>query len=64
MKTLEDAFYHELEEGDPLTCTRCGVKQEFYRRIVYSQGSRVCIDCKKITQESDNRAFDNYIYSR
>ena len=41
-----------------LTCTKCGETKETYSEIVYSQGDRVCKDCKKITQESDNRAFD------
>lgn len=41
-----------------LTCTRCQETKETYAEIVYSQGSKVCLDCKKITQPSDNRAFD------
>lgn len=41
-----------------LTCTMClGVKETF-AEIVYSQGDRVCIDCKKVTQQADNLAFD------
>ena len=41
-----------------LTCTMCGITKETYSEIVYSQGDRVCLDCKKITQEADNRAFN------
>jgi hypothetical protein len=47
-----------------LTCTRCKEIQEFYCRIVYSQGDRVCLDCKEETQASDNRAFDRFQNSR
>ena len=46
-----------------LTCTMCGEKQETYSEIVFSQGDRVCLDCKKITLPSDKRAFDRYINS-
>ena len=41
-----------------LTCTICGEVKETYSEIVYSQGSRVCLECKKTTLESDKRAFD------
>lgn len=41
-----------------LTCTMCGEVQELYVEIVYSQGTRVCLDCKKVTLEDDKRAFD------
>ena len=41
-----------------LTCTRCGDVKEMHCQIVYSQGDRVCTDCKKITQASDNASFD------
>jgi hypothetical protein len=41
-----------------LTCAMCKETKETYSEIVYSQGSRVCLDCKKITQVSDNAAFD------
>lgn len=44
-----------------LTCTRCEEVKEQYSSLVYSQGDLVCLDCKKETQASDNRAFDNYI---
>ena len=47
-----------------LTCTRCNETKETYSEIVYSQGDRVCIDCKKITQPDDNRAYDMYINSK
>jgi hypothetical protein len=49
----------ELKEK--LTCTRCNKVSETYCGIVYSQGDRVCLECKKETQQDDNRAFDNYI---
>jgi hypothetical protein len=52
------------EEITALTCTRCNEAQEFYCRIVYSQGDRVCVDCKKETQASDNLAFDRHQNSR
>lgn len=41
-----------------LTCTMCGEVKETYSEIVYSQGDRVCLSCKKICQPSDDRAFD------
>lgn len=41
-----------------LTCTMCGDTKETYSEIEFSQGDRVCVGCKKITQESDNNAFD------
>ena len=44
-------------KGD-LTCSRCGVVAETYSGIVYSQGDKVCLDCKKECQPSDNNAFD------
>ena len=47
-----------------LTCTRCGAVQETFATIVYSQGDRVCTDCKKETQASDNAAFDRDMDSR
>ena len=47
-----------------LTCTRCNETKETYSEIVYSQGDRVCIDCKNITQADDNRAFDRYMDSK
>jgi len=47
-----------------LTCTRCHEVQETYSAIVYSQGDRVCLDCKKITQPDDNRAFDRDMNQR
>ena len=47
-----------------LTCTRCEEVKETYAEIVYSQGDRVCIDCKKITQAGDNRAFDECMNAR
>ena len=49
---------------EDLTCTRCKKTQEYYFRIVYSQGDKVCVDCKKETQSSDNRAFDRFQNSR
>ena len=47
-----------------LTCTRCEEVKETYAEIVYSQGDRVCIDCKKITKAGDNRAFDECMNAR
>ncbi len=47
-----------------LTCTRCNQLKEMYCQIVYSQGSRVCTDCKKETQADDNRAFDRFMNTR
>lgn len=43
---------------EDLTCTMCHTRKETYSEIVYSQGSRVCTDCKILTQDDDNRAFD------
>lgn len=47
-----------MEEQKHLTCTRCGEVKQTYSEIVYSQGDKVCLDCKKETLESDKRAFD------
>ena len=47
-----------------LTCTRCNEVKETYAEIVYSQGEKVCLDCKKITQADDNRAFDRFMNER
>lgn len=41
-----------------LTCTLCHETQETYSEIVYSQGRRVCISCKKDTQKADDYQFD------
>ena len=41
-----------------LTCSRCKVVQKHFCDIVYSQGNKVCLECKKETLESDKRAFD------
>jgi len=41
-----------------LTCTRCETTVETYSEIVYSQGDRVCIGCKKETLAGDKYAFD------
>lgn len=46
---------------EDLTCTRCGKVSETYSGIVYSQGDRVCIECKKQTQQADNYAYDRYV---
>ncbi len=48
----------DAETKKHLTCTMCGETKETYHEIVYSQGDRVCLDCKKTTQSSDNAAFD------
>lgn len=47
-----------------LTCTICQKVKEHYCQIVYSQGDRVCTDCKKETQAADNAAFDRFQNSR
>jgi hypothetical protein len=52
------------ESSEELTCTRCKEVQEFHCKIVYSQGDKVCLDCKKQTQASDNFAFDRFQNSR
>jgi hypothetical protein len=58
-KTLQDASDARRSElTDLLTCTMCGERQETHSEIVYSQGSRVCLDCKKITLPDDKRSFD------
>ena len=49
------------ELKNELTCTMCGDLQETSSEIVYSQGNRVCLDCKEITLPDDNRAFDRDI---
>ena len=40
------------------TCTQCGEEQDTYSEIVYSQGNRVCLTCKKENEPSDKKAFD------
>ena len=52
------AFEKSEELIKQLTCTRCNKVKELLCQIVYSQGDRVCLDCKKETQFSDDRAFD------
>jgi hypothetical protein len=47
-----------------LKCTKCLQIQETYTELVYSQGSLVCLACKKDLQESDNRAFDRDMRKR
>lgn len=47
-----------------LTCTRCGDLKETYSELVYSQGSKVCLDCKKETQADDKRMFDQFMNTR
>lgn len=51
----------ELKEQ--LTCSICLVIQETYADIVYSQGDRVCLECKKLTQASDDAAFDRDMWA-
>jgi NAD-dependent SIR2 family protein deacetylase len=41
-------------------CSMCH-KRVFWSEIEYSQGEKVCPDCKKITLPADKRAFDNYV---
>ncbi len=54
----------ELENGTKvllvagLTCSRCKVVQKYSCEIVYSQGDKVCLECKKETLKSDKMAFD------
>jgi DNA-directed RNA polymerase subunit RPC12/RpoP len=50
--------------NENLTCTRCKKEVETYSEIVYSQGSKVCTDCKKETLEDDQRAFDRDMSAR
>ena len=52
------------ERKEELTCTMCKEVKETYSEIVYSQGDRICTGCKKLTQDSDNRAFDRFQNSR
>ena len=52
------AIYINMENKKELTCTRCKGVKTYYCEIVYSQGDKVCLDCKKETLESDKRAFD------
>jgi hypothetical protein len=46
------------QANEKLRCTLCKSVKETYSEIVYSQGDRVCTDCKKLTLEGDKRAFD------
>lgn len=41
-----------------LTCVLCGNLQQTFSEVTYSQGRKVCLDCKDLTKESDKRAFD------
>jgi hypothetical protein len=47
-----------------LKCTQCGSIKKYYSEIVYSQGNKVCTDCKELNRESDNKAYDRFITSR
>jgi len=53
-----------MEKIERLTCTQCGAVKEQYSSIEYSQGRRVCTDCKKSNKASDDRAYDRYIETR
>ena len=44
-------------------CTMCS-ELVHCSTIEYSQGRKVCSDCKKITLPSDKRAYDNWATSR
>jgi len=44
-------------------CTMCG-KLVHCSTIEYSQGSKVCRECKMITQPADNAAYDRWVNSR
>ena len=46
-----------------LTCTMCGEVKETHSNIAYSQGDRVCLDCKEKCKESDRHAFDRDWYT-
>lgn len=46
------------EDIERLTCTKCGDTKETFSELEYSQGSIVCLDCKKENLESDKIAFD------
>lgn len=36
----------------------CKTVVQTFSEIVYSQGDKVCFECKKLTQQSDNHEFD------
>jgi len=54
----------EADIRKDLTCSRCHEVQETYSEIVYSQGYKVCLECKKGSQRGDNWSFDIYMNSR
>lgn len=45
-----------------LICSRCKKEVQTYSEIVYSQGDRVCEECKEETLQSDKNAFDRYMH--
>ena len=53
-----------MEKIKRLTCTQCGAVKEHYSDMKYSQGRRVCTDCKKSNKGSDDRAYDRYMETR
>ena len=48
---------------ESLKCSRCGKIKENYSEITYSRGDRICLDCQKICQKSDDAAYDRYVIS-
>ena len=53
----EEVFMSK-EIDETLRCTLCRKVYETHCRLVYSRGRLVCLECKKVTQAGDNRAFD------
>jgi len=45
-------------ENKDLKCTQCEITKEYLYEIVYSQGNKVCLECKKNNEQSDKKAFD------
>ena len=60
MKAKDNPDLKELSKEEFLTCTRCGTVQIYHTHIVYSTGDRVCIDCKKESEESDRKKYDRW----
>ncbi len=54
----------EPSVNERLRCTICKAVKQTYSEIVYSEGDRVCTECKKTTLESDKMSFDYYMNSR
>lgn len=45
-------------DTEDFTCTICKKIVLYYCDIHYSQGEKVCEDCKKNNEQSDKKAFD------